>query len=124
MIKGVGVCGGVMKSTNRDLIERGQRRAFSRTSANLDPYSTTFAHRDGVDFVFWQGARRARCFGIVIDKQRRQKAKAARPGGVVFRKPLNFVVCLRVAPLRGCAALLVSGFLKSITVCKCGRIRV
>ena len=40
----------------------------------LDPYSTTFARRDGVDFDFWQGARRARCHCIVTDKQRRQRA--------------------------------------------------
>ena len=44
--------------------------------------------------------------------------------GVVLRKPLSIVVCLRVAPLRDCAALLVSGFLKTITVYKCGRMWV
>ncbi len=90
----------------------------------LDLYSITFAHHDGVDFVLWQGARRARCNSIVTDKQRRQRAKAARLCGVVFRKPLSLVVCLRVAPLRDCTALLVSGFLKTIMVCKCDRIKV
>jgi hypothetical protein len=63
-------------------------------------------------------------FDILTDEQRSQGAKAPRPCGVVLRKPLNFVLCLRVAPLRVCAALLVSGFLRTITMCKCGRIWV
>jgi hypothetical protein len=74
----------------------------------LDPYSITFAPRDGVSFVFWQGARRAPivsvcaraslCLIIVTDEQRRQRAKVVRPCGVTFRKPLSFVACLHVAP--------------------------
>jgi hypothetical protein len=91
---------------------------------DLDPYSTTFARRDGVGFGLWQGARRARCSSIVTDKQRWQRSKAARPKGVDLRKPLSVVACLRVAPLRDCTALLVSGFLRSITACKCDRIWV
>jgi RNA polymerase sigma factor (sigma-70 family) len=62
----------------------------------LDPYSTTFARRDGVDFDRMQGVKSARCLCIVNDERRGSRSKAARPCGVARRSPLDVVACLRV----------------------------
>ena len=58
---------------------------------------------------------RARCGVIVTDERRRPAPKAARPEGVARRRLLGGVACLRVAPLRDCAALLASSLLRAIT---------
>ena len=52
---------------------------------------------------------------IVTDEQRGHAPKSARPEGVALRSPLATSTCLRVAPLRDCAALLASGPLRAIT---------
>lgn len=50
----------------------------------------------------------------VTDERRRMRPKAARPSGRV-QGAAGVVACLRVAPLRDCAALLASGPLNAIT---------
>ena len=53
---------------------------------------------------------------IVTDERRRPAPKAARrPKGGRPEGPAGRVACLRVAPLRACAALLVSSLLRAIT---------
>ena len=51
---------------------------------------------------------------IVTDEQHGHASKAARREAVALRSPLATSTCLRVAPLRDCAALLASGLLRAI----------
>ena len=76
----------------------------------LEPESTTFAHRDGADFGLWGGVRSERCQSIVIDEQRSHGPKSARPEGLPLEGPRTASPCLSGQPVRPAQGSLPGAF--------------